>query len=724
MRFDECLLLLTAIVSTVRCLPLGVALYKEADLNVIDKLRKEISVWSQKSTSQGNDTTKSINIDDVIYWQRGPDSYEVTFNGFRSPVTIRRSLRSSVAEPWPKPRVFKPTRNFYRMYPQNFTIVVKSHSCDIIDDAILRYNKIIFEDSIEVSEENYFNAPKSKIKNEMSHENLLYFLDTPSVPHVHIRVKKECTEYPNATSDESYLLTVTPTGVKLDANEVWGVIRGLETLSQLVVTNAGQFYIHEAVIRDAPRFKYRGFLLDTARHFITKQVILDVLEGMAQNKMNVLHWHMVDDQSFPYKSDIYPDLSKKGAYHSSMVYTRNDIADIIEFARLRGIRVIPEFDTPGHTYSWGFADPDLLTQCYPGKEETVPGFLGPMDPSNEHVFTFLAQFFKEVLTVFKDPYIHLGNDEVFTECWASNPKVIGLFQKLYFEKGMEEIKTAHSTDNSTLQVDIRLLNRGLRTMSEEEQDKVLPKYVWDYYVKRLREMFKKLEEFRQEKMEFIMWEDALRENISIPKDTIIQVWRTDNYLRRVLLEGFRVIYSYCWYLDRIDPGVHWRKFYQCDPYDGGRYANDKAILGGEVCMWGEYMSSEMLMKWLWPRGSAAAERLWSRREDTLDLFDAARRLAEQRCRMLRRGLDPGFANGPEFCLRKNVSRRKSHSRNHVTDLSANHNSVFQYPIIDKKQTVPCESDKEVLFLSFMTPVSVFVVIFLICLHRKRRMLRC
>ncbi|XP_021364452.1 uncharacterized protein LOC110457480 [Mizuhopecten yessoensis] len=125
-----------------------------------------------------------------------------------------------------------------------------------------------------------------------------------------------------------------------------------------------------------------------------------------------------------------------------------------------------------------------------------------------------------------------------------------------------------------------------------------------------------------------------------------------------------------------------------------------------------------------PRGSAAAERLWSRREDTLDLFDAARRLAEQRCRMLRRGLDPGFANGPEFCLRKNVSRRKSHSRNHVTDLSANHNSVFQYPIIDKKQTVPCESDKEVLFLCFMTPVSVFVEIFLICLHRKRRMLRC
>ncbi|XP_033753936.1 beta-hexosaminidase subunit alpha-like [Pecten maximus] len=158
--------------------------------------------------------------------------------------------------------------------------------------------------------------------------------------------------------------------------------------------------------------------------------------------------------------------------------------------------------------------------------------------------------------------------------------------------------------------------------------------------------------------------------------------------------------------------------------DNGRYANDKAILGGEVCMWGEYMSNEMLMKWLWPRGSAAAERLWSRREDTFDLFNAARRLAEHRCRMLRRGLDPGFANGPEFCLRKKHNRRNTQNRNLTTLMSVNQSSLPRHPINGRLISVPWNSDSEVVFLFYMTSVSVMFVIFLICSQRKRRLFQC
>ncbi|XP_060063779.1 beta-hexosaminidase subunit beta-like [Ylistrum balloti] len=242
------------------------------------------------------------------------------------------------------------------------------------------------------------------------------------------------------------------------------------------------------------------------------------------------------------------------------------------------------------------------------------------------------------------------------------------------------------------------------------------------YQYRMQKVFKKLQNVREEKLDFIMWEDALHENVKIPKDTIIQVWRTNEYTRQILLKGYRVIYSYCWYLDRVDPGVHWHKFYQCDPYGNGRYANDKSIIGGEVCMWGEYMSSEMLMKWLWPRGSAAAERLWSRREDTFDLFYAARRLEEHRCRMLRRGLDTGFANGPEFCLRN--TKRKSRDRNHDTYPSANQNSVFQHPVKSRVLAIPWNSDREVMYLFYLTSASVLFVVFLIYSQGKRRLLKC
>ncbi|XP_069109031.1 beta-hexosaminidase subunit beta-like [Argopecten irradians] len=338
MQLDVPLLLLTVIIYTVQCLPLD---DNDEDEHYTDNDKVE-------GTSDVNVTPSPIKLEDIINWQRGPDSYEVAFDGFRHPVTIRRSLRSSVAEPWPIPRVYHSTNHLYRIHPHNFTYIVKSHSCDVIDDAIRRYNKTIFEHSTEVTEENFSNVVKSKIKDEMTREKLLYFIDTTSVPYVQIKIKEKCTSYPNASSDESYRLTVDPTGISLGAKEAWGVIRGLETLSQLVVNNTGHFYVRQASIRDSPRFQYRGFLLDTARHYITKPVILDVIEGMAQNKLNVLHWHIVDDQSFPYQSDAFPDLSKKGAYHWSMVYTRTDVADIIEFARLRGIRVIPEFDTPGY----------------------------------------------------------------------------------------------------------------------------------------------------------------------------------------------------------------------------------------------------------------------------------------------------------------------------------------------------------------------------------------
>ena len=166
-------------------------------------------------------------------------------------------------------------------------------------------------------------------------------------------------------------------------------------------------------ITDYPDFPHRGLLLDTSRHYIPVNVIKQTLEAMAINKMNVFHWHLTDDQSFPYQSEKYPNLSKLGAYTADMIYKKNSIRSILNFAHDRGIRVIPEFDSPGHTRSWGVAYPQLLSNC------TVDNttLFGPLNIADKFTYDFMHEFFNEVSNLFPDTYVHLGGDEVDSKCW-------------------------------------------------------------------------------------------------------------------------------------------------------------------------------------------------------------------------------------------------------------------------------------------------------------------
>ncbi|XP_033755779.1 beta-hexosaminidase subunit alpha-like [Pecten maximus] len=152
-----------------------------------------------------------------------------------------------------------------------------------------------------------------------------------------------------------------------------------------------------------------------------------------------------------------------------------------------------------------------------------------------------------------------------------------------------------------------------------------------------------------------MWQDGFQKGVNIPKDTIIQVWKSKIHeIGTIIRKGYRVIFSTCWYLDHVRGYVHWQDFYNCEPNEIEAQEGIE-ILGGEACLWGEYISSEMVMSMLWPRGCAVAEKLWSSRKPRV-LVDVSRRLSEQRCRMLRRGLDVGFANGPEYCVRRQAAR--------------------------------------------------------------------
>ncbi|KAL7675072.1 hypothetical protein ACOME3_001340 [Neoechinorhynchus agilis] len=217
--------------------------------------------------------------------------------------------------------------------------------------------------------------------------------------------------------------------VKVRSQEVWGAIRALETISQLVKRSHGHLYIAKCRLDDAPRFCHRGLLVDTARHYLSLKTLKKHLNAMMYSKMNVLHWHIVDDESFPFVSEKYPELAEKvillspqihsivvqGAFYPNVtIYRPEDIAEIVEYARLRGIRVIPEIDSPDHTRSWGKGRPELLTKCFTtdGEHRRL------VDVANPEVWTFLTNILSEFANKFPDKWIHLGGDEVQLDCWS------------------------------------------------------------------------------------------------------------------------------------------------------------------------------------------------------------------------------------------------------------------------------------------------------------------
>lgn len=224
---------------------------------------------------------------------------------------------------------------------------------------------------------------------------------------------------------EAYSLDVSGAAGKLEADTLYGALRGLETLSQLAeyVPASGSVIVRAARIVDAPRFPHRGALVDTSRHFIPVGTLLAFVDAMAYNKLNVLHWHLADDPSFPWQSVTFPALAGRGAWGGlpSHTYSPEAVQQVIGYARARGVRVMPEFDTPGHTTSWGLGQPNFTTPCY-FPNGSLAG-TGPVNPTLDSTFAFLAALYAEVAATFPDSYMHIGGDEVSFACWASNPSI-------------------------------------------------------------------------------------------------------------------------------------------------------------------------------------------------------------------------------------------------------------------------------------------------------------
>jgi hexosaminidase len=380
--------------------------------------------------------------------------------------------------------------------------------------------------------------------------------------------------------DESYSLEVSSSGAKLDAATTLGIMRGLETFLQLVESTSDGFAVPAIAIQDNPRFPWRGLMIDVGRHFIPLDVLKRNLDGMAAVKLNVFHWHLSENQGFRVESKKFPKLQEMGS--DGLYYKQDEVRDLIAYAHDRGIRVVPEFDMPGHSTAWFVGYPELASGPGPYQLERKWGVFDPaMDPTQEKTYEFLDAFIGELAQLFPDRYFHIGGDEVNGKQWDANANI----QAFMRAHGLKTNQDLQAYFNTRVQ---KIVSKHGKTM--------------------------------------VGWDEILRPDL--PKDIVVQSWRGQDSLAAAAKQGYRGILSFGYYVDLMWPAS---RHYAVDPMSDA-VANlspdeKKLILGGEACMWSEYVSPENVDSRIWPRTAAIAERLWSQQNVT-DVDSMYQRLAE------------------------------------------------------------------------------------------------
>ncbi len=379
-----------------------------------------------------------------------------------------------------------------------------------------------------------------------------------------IQAEQATAPLPHLGDDESYALEISNSKAQLTAATSLGAMRGLETFLQLVENTPQGFAVPCLSIQDQPRFAWRGLMIDASRHFIPIEVVKRNLDAMEAVKLNLLHWHLSDNQGFRVESKKLPKLQELGS--DGLYYTQAQVREIIDYASARGILVVPEFDMPGHSTAWFAAYPEIASGKGPYQIERRWGVFDPaMDPTREETYKFLDTLIGEMTALFPGEYFHIGGDEVNGKEWDANPKI-------------QEFKRSH----------------GLKTNDELQA----------YFTGRVQKIV------RKHNKTMMGWDEVLQ--AEIPKDIVIHVWRDQATLAKAVKQGFRGVFSNGYYLDLMWPAS---KHYAVDPMSGDAASltpeEQKRVLGGEGCMWAEYVSPENFDARVWPRMAAIAERLWS-----------------------------------------------------------------------------------------------------------------
>ena len=390
------------------------------------------------------------------------------------------------------------------------------------------------------------------------------------------------TTGPATSTDESYHLRVTATGASLTAAGPLGIQRGLATFRQVIERTPQGWRAQLCDIQDAPRFAWRGLLIDPARHFLPVAVVKRNLDGMAAVKLNVLHWHLCDDQGWRVESKLFPRLHQVGG--ATGYYTQAEVREVVRYAAQRGIRVVPEFDLPGHAGALLTAYPRLASN---DSIKTLPvrwGVLNiALDPTREGTYTMLDSVLTEMSGLFPDKYFHIGGDENDGRQWRHSPRIVAFMQ----EKGFVKPGT-NTPDKHQLQT---------------------------YFNRRMLTIVQKLGKT------MVGWDEILGPDL--PQPIAIESWRGPKGVLDGVRQGHPALRAHGYYLDLyLTAASH----YAADPLQGIPDSLASRVLGGEAAMWSEFADSVLYDSRVWPRAAAVAERLWSPAALSQNVPDMYRRL--------------------------------------------------------------------------------------------------
>uniref|UniRef100_A0A1A9X4S7 beta-N-acetylhexosaminidase n=1 Tax=Glossina brevipalpis TaxID=37001 RepID=A0A1A9X4S7_9MUSC len=456
---------------------------------------------------------------------------------------------------------------------------------------------------------------------------------------VNVVIHKFSDMHLSLETDESYQINTAYEKrnyrVHINANTFFGARHGLSTLQQLIWFDDEDNLLRtlsKVIIVDSPKFRYRGLMLDTSRHYFSLDAIKRTIAAMSYAKLNRFHWHITDSQSFPYVSKHYPELANYGAYSDQETYTMEEIQEIANFGKLRGVQIIPEIDAPAHAgngWDWGpkhgLGELGLCINQQPWSFYCGEPPCGQLNPKNNNTYLILQKLYEELLNATgPTDYFHLGGDEVNLECWSQ-----------YF----------NDTDLRGLWCDFMLNTMARLKIANNNID---PKIV-------------------------AVWSSGLTNTKCLPKSHFaVQVWGASSWQENydLLDNGFNVIFSHvdAWYLDcgfgnwratgegACSPYRTWQNVYKHRPWERMRLdkLHKRQVLGGEVCLWTEQVDEGQLDNRLWPRAAALGERLWSDPDDEHDMDvvpqDVFKRMSVFRSRLIELGIkaEPIF---PKYCDR-------------------------------------------------------------------------
>lgn len=446
---------------------------------------------------------------------------------------------------------------------------------------------------------------------------------TSSISTVNVQIQDTSAPLQNGV-DESYTLDISgnSSSIEITAGSVYGALHAFTTLQQIVINDGSGSLIVEAPvsIKDAPLYPVRGFMIDTGRNYVSPKKFFEQIDGMALAKLNVLHWHMVDTQSWPVELATYPEMTED-AYSANEVYTKDSLKSIIDYAAARGVRIIPEIDMPGHASSgWKQVNEDMMAcidswwsnDNWPQHTAVQPN-PGQLDILNNKTYEVTGKVYKELAEIFPDNWFHIGGDELHINCYNFSS-----LAREFFAQG-----------------------NSMGDLYQVWVDRALPNFK------------------AQANKTFVMWEDVILSaddaaTGEVPKDIIIQTWQNgltniNNATalgHRVIVSSSDFIYLDCGYGGYVTndnrynvqvnpdaatgtpnfnygggggswcaPYKTWQRIYSFDFTQGLSDEQKSLILGAIAPLWGEQVDDTVISGKLWPRAAALAELVWSGNRD-------------------------------------------------------------------------------------------------------------